>query len=111
MPSVGCRHIILAASLTLIACESQYQENWDRLKPGMTKTQVEDLLGQPSSRFEQRADNGKVIVPEERWQYGDNLSTLATGALFPSEAHPRAWVVYFDEKGQVRAFRKADWAR
>jgi hypothetical protein len=36
---------------------------------------------------------------------------LATGAVFPSEAHPRAWVVYFDEKGNVRSFRAADWAR
>ena len=95
----------------MVACESRYQENWDRLKPGMTKVQVEDLLGKPSSRYEPRSDNGKVIVAEERWQYGDNLSTLATGALFPAEAHPRAWVVSFDEKGQVRDFRKADWAR
>ena len=55
--------------------------------------------------------NGKVVIAEERWQYGDNLSTLATGAVFPSEAHPRAWVVYFDEKGNVRSFRAADWAR
>jgi hypothetical protein len=102
--------LALAATL-LCACESQHQDNWDRLKVGMTKTQVADLLGEPSSRYEPRADNGKVVIAEERWQYGDNLSTLATGAVFPSEAHPRAWVVYFDEKGNVRSFRAADWAR
>ena len=102
--------LALAATL-LCACESQYQDNWDRLKVGMTKTQVADLLGEPSSRYEPRTDNGKVVIAEERWQYGDNLSTLATGAVFPSEAHPRAWVVYFDEKGNVRSFRAADWAR
>lgn len=111
MVPAGFRTVLVAATLGLAACESQYQENWDRLKPGMSKPQVEELLGQPSSRYEPRADNGKVVVPEERWQYGDNLSTLATGAIFPAEAHPRAWVVYFDEKGQVRAFRKAEWAR
>ena len=97
--------------LALAGCESQYQDNWGRLKVGMTKAQVEDLLGAPSSRFEPRADDGKVVIAEERWQYGDNLSTLATGAVFPSEAHPHAWVVYFDERGQVRSFRAADWAR
>ena len=105
-------HIVLAAVASLLAaCESRYQENWDRLKVGMSKVQVEDLLGAPSSRYEPRAENGKVVVAEERWQYGDNLSTLATGAVFPSEAHPRAWAVYFDEKGQVTSFRAADWAR
>ena len=103
--------IVAVACLTAAACESRYQENWQRLKPGMTKTQVEDLLGEPSSRYEPRKENGKVVIAEERWQYGDNLSTLATGAVFPSEAHPRAWVVYFDEKGAVTSFRAADWAR
>ena len=103
--------IVLAASLAAVGCESRHEENWGRLKPGMTKVQVEDLLGEPSSRYEPRKENGRVVVAEERWQYGDNLSTLATGAMFPSEAHPRAWVVYFDDKGQVTSFRAADWAR
>jgi len=103
--------IVALACIVAAGCESRHQENWSRLKPGMTKTQVEDLLGEPSSRYEPRKENGKVVVAEERWQYGDNLSTLATGAMFPSEAHPRAWVVYFDEKGNVSSFRAADWAR
>ena len=67
-------------------------------------------LGEGTARM-LAAKGGKVVIAEERWQYGDNLSTLATGAVFPSEAHPRAWVVYFDEKGNVRSFRAADWAR
>ena len=103
---------LLAIALALLAgCESQYQENWGRLKPGMTRTQVEDLLGAPSSRYEPRSDDGKVVVSQERWQYGDNLSSLATGAVFPGEPHPHAWVVWFDEKGQVASFQAADWAR
>ena len=85
----------------LCACESRYQENWDRLKVGMTKGQVENLLGEPSSRYEARTDEGKVIVPETRWQYGDNLSTLATGVVFPTDADARAWAVYFDAEGRV----------
>jgi outer membrane protein assembly factor BamE (lipoprotein component of BamABCDE complex) len=95
----------------LCACESRYQENWDRLKVGMSKVQVEDLLGEPSSRYEARTDEGKVIVPETRWQYGDNLSTLATGVVFPTDADARAWAVYFDADGRVSRFRAAEWAR
>jgi len=102
-------------SLTLVAplgaCESRYQENWDRLKVGMSKVQVEDLLGSPSSRYEARSDHGKVIVPEERWQYGDNLSTLATGVVFPTDADARAWAVYFDADGRLSRFRAAEWAQ
>ncbi len=94
-----------------LSCESVYQENWGRLKPGMTKEQVEELLGSPSSHYEPRSEDGRVIIAQERWQYGDNLSSLATGAMFPSEAHPRAWVVYFNEQGQVTSFRAADWAQ
>lgn len=103
--------IAITLSSLLAACESRYQENWDRLKVGMNKVQVEDLLGAPSSRYEARTDQGKVIVPEERWQYGDNLSTLATGVVFPSDADARAWAVYFDADGRVSRFRAAEWAR
>jgi outer membrane protein assembly factor BamE (lipoprotein component of BamABCDE complex) len=104
------RPALLLAVLLPCACESRHQENWDRLKVGMTRVQVEDLLGEPSSRYEPRTENGKVIVPEERWQYGDNLSTLATGVVFPTDADARAWAVYFDADGRVSRFRAADWA-
>ena len=95
----------------LCGCESRYQENWGRLKAGMTQVQVEDLLGEPSSRYEARTEGGKVIVPETRWQYGDNLSTLATGVVFPTDADARAWAVYFDADGRVSRFRAAEWAQ
>jgi len=105
----------ISASIALLAllcaCESRYQENWGRLKIGMTQVQVEDLLGEPSSRYEARTDQGKVIVPETRWQYGDNLSTLATGVVFPTDADARAWAVYFDAEGRVSRFRAAEWAQ
>jgi outer membrane protein assembly factor BamE (lipoprotein component of BamABCDE complex) len=102
---------MLPLILLLSACESRHQENWGRLKVGMTRMQVEDMLGEPSSRYEPRTENGKVIVPEERWQYGDNLSTLATGVVFPSDADARAWAVYFDADGRVSRFRAAEWAQ
>jgi outer membrane protein assembly factor BamE (lipoprotein component of BamABCDE complex) len=103
--------VMLPAVAMLLACESRYQENWGRLKVGMTRVQVEDMLGEPSSRYEPRTENGKVIVPEERWQYGDNLSTLATGVVFPTDADARAWAVYFDADGRVSRFRAAEWAQ
>ena len=105
----ACLLALIVASM--VACESLHQENWGRLKPGMTKSQVEELLGAPSSRYEPRSEGGQVVVEQERWQWGDNLSSLATGAMFPGEPHPHAWVVWFDEKGRVATFQAADWAR
>lgn len=111
-PAMAPRMLVPGVLITLLcACESRYQENWARLKVGMTQVQVEDLLGEPSSRYEARTDQGKVIVPETRWQYGDNLSTLATGVVFPTDADARAWAVYFDAEGRVSRFRAAEWAR
>lgn len=108
MDRIGASLVLLACALG--ACESRHQENWDRLRVGMNRSQVENLLGEPSSRYEPRTDNGKVVIAEERWQYGDNLSTLATGVVFPTDADARAWVVYFDADGRVSRFRAADWA-
>lgn len=106
----GSRIVLMLVLLWIAGCESQYQENWGRLKPGLTKPQVEELLGPPSSRYEPRSDGAKAVIAQERWQWGDNLSSLATGAVFPGEPHPHAWVVWFDEKGRVASFQSADWA-
>ncbi len=109
MPT-GSRIAVMLLLVAATGCESQYQENWGRLKPGLSREQVEHLLGPPSSRYEPRSEDGKTVVERERWQYGDNLSSLATGAMFPGEPHPHAWVVWFDERGQVAAYQSADWA-
>lgn len=103
------RHRAAAAVilLVLLGCDVQYKDNWDRLERGMSKEQVEMLLGEPSSRIDAKRDGVEIIVPYDRWQYGDNLSTLATGALFPAEAPDRVWAVYFDENGRVIGYRQA----
>lgn len=99
--------VMLLATLAFVCgCEQQYQENWDRLHEGMNKTEVEDLLGKPSSKIDARRTGNDVDVAFDRWQYGDNLSTLATGALFPGEAPDRVWVVYFDDRGLVIESRR-----
>jgi hypothetical protein len=106
----AARSLALAAALLgAAACESQYQDNWSKVRLGMTKEQVEALLGKPSSTYAARTEDGKVVVAEDRWQYGDNLSTLATGAMFPAEAHPRAWAIKFDAAGRVSSIQVPDW--
>lgn len=92
-----------------MGCESQYQENWSRVRAGMTKEQVEHLLGPPSSKYQAKTEDGKVIIAQDRWQYGDNLSTLATGAMFPEEPHPRAWSIKFDSYGKVTEIQVPEW--
>jgi hypothetical protein len=39
---------VLACCLALVACGKINQENYSKLKPGMTKAEVETLLGGPS---------------------------------------------------------------
>ena len=90
---------VLVASLVLGACSARWQENQERVRVGMTQAEVEELLGPPSSR---------VNVPEfagspayVRWQWNDNLSTLATGAMYPDTVPDRVLAVVFDADGTV----------
>jgi hypothetical protein len=102
----------LTACLALAACDApRYETNWNRLQTGMTREQVTELLGEPSSRHRPkysederlRAATGGVTLTAERWQYGDTLSSFATGALMPNEADERAWCVFFGPDGTLTA--------
>ena len=102
----------LATCLALAACDApRYETNWNRLQTGMTREQVTELLGEPSSRHRPkysdeerlRAATGGVTLTAERWQYGDTLSSFATGALMPNEADERAWCVFFGPDGTLTA--------
>ena len=104
----GITILLLAAMLMCIpACSQRHEASFGGLKQGMTRDQVRELLGDPSTTFyateELRAEAGGAY--RERWQYGDNLSTRATGAVFPESAPDRVWVVEFDEDGRVASFR------
>ncbi len=107
------RRVAAAALLLMVSgCEApQYEANFSRIRAGMTQADVEALLGKPSSTFVERREDGQAVVPQTRWQYGDNLSTLATGAVYPSGAPARVWVVYFNVAGEVDSTRAPDWAR
>jgi hypothetical protein len=89
----------LAAILLLSACASQdVVDRFDRIKPGMSKDEVVEMLGKPSSgRLLTQARDG---VDGERLQWGDGLSSLASSAAFEGDPE-RAYSVVFDKDGKV----------
>ncbi len=76
----------------------------------MDEAEVTALLGKPSSRtVAQLNKNGQVEVPAS-WQYGDNLSTLSTNAMFKDQPpSDRVWVVFFDANGKTTSWQKPAW--
>ncbi|MFO0828230.1 MAG: outer membrane protein assembly factor BamE [Phycisphaerales bacterium] len=92
------------ALLGLAGCATQASENFYALRDGMTKGEVEHLLGKPSSTWP--GEEGTEI-----WQYGDSLSSLATTGLFREPDTSRTWVVWFDGEGKVSSFSEPDWKR
>jgi hypothetical protein len=95
------------AALAVLAggagCALQAQENFYAVRSGMTTAEVEELLGKPSSRWP--TDDGGT-----RLQWGDNLSSLATDAVFADAEPGHVWIVWLDERGQVVRKREADYA-
>ena len=82
------------------------------LRAGMDKAQVVALLGEPSSRYPAIAASPDGPAREERWQFGDNLSSLATSATFADQDAPdNVWVVYFGPDGCVSRWRPPEWER
>ena len=91
----------------LPCCSARHTEQFHLVDQGMSRNEVRELLGPPSTIYfdepnERKASGGHW---PERWQYGDNFSTRATGMLFPENAPNRVWVIYFDEQGIVTATR------
>jgi hypothetical protein len=107
---------IIALAAALAGCESpRYETNWNRLRAGMDRADVESLLGRPSSTYvppppDAAQQDRPSQVRSERWQYGDTLSSMATRAMFPDEADERAWCVFFGSDGRVSGFRPPAWA-
>ncbi len=93
---------------TLTGCAAQCQEHFGSLREGMSKDDVQALLGKPSSRWpgDRPGEEGT-----ERWQYGDNLSSLATSGVFHDADANRVYVVWFDKDGKVTSYSEPEWAR
>jgi hypothetical protein len=112
----GACIVFALAALAGAGCESpRYEINWNRLHAGMSRAEVESMLGQPSSTYVPPPADPNAVRPRssargERWQYGDTLSSFGTRAMFPDEADERAWCVFFGPDGTVNGFRPASWA-
>lgn len=106
-------HVLLLAPLLLLwiafGCQRQKQPGFDLVEPGMTQEQVRAVLGKPSSTFERTVDSNDQLLRVERWQYGDNLSTLMTGAFFSDMPSDSVWSVFFDEDGRVVRIQEPDF--
>ncbi len=93
-----------------LGCQIPAAGKFEQLRKGMSESEVVALLGQPSSKTPpQMNKNGQVDVPAF-WQYGDNLSTFATGAMFKDQPpSDRVWVVFFDADGRTTSWQKPAW--
>ena len=97
----------LLSVMVLTACAStEVVERFGRVKMGMTKDEVIDLLGAPSSKWP------LVIASDgfdgERLQWGDSLSSLASSSAFKGEPD-RAYSVVFDASGKVVRMATPEW--
>lgn len=101
------RFAALAVCLLLASCASQQvAERFDLVNQGMSKEEVVDLLGAPSSSWSLvRARDG---VDGERLQWGDGLSSMASSAAFRGEPD-RAYSVVFDAQGRVVSKTVPQW--
>jgi hypothetical protein len=99
-----------ALAAILAGCQVPNAELFSQLRVGMGQDEVIRLLGEPSSRHPASINaTGAQAIPAY-WQYGDNLSTLATGAMFQDQpASDRVWAIYFDGDGRVARWQRPAW--
>lgn len=101
---------VAVLALGAVACQVPSAEKFAQLQRGMTETEVAALLGKPSSKHAASMGPGGVTRVPACWQYGDNLSTLATGAMFKDQpASDRVWAIYFDAEGRVTTWQRPSW--
>ncbi len=104
--------LALATSAIVAACQTPHAGTFDQLQRGMSESAVVTLLGEPSSRYPAQLNkSGSIDVPA-RWQYGDNLSSLASSAMFQDQPpSDRVWVIFFDAAATVSGWQKPEWDR
>jgi|GEM_PF-4455581 len=94
----GCAAIAAWCAL-LVACASQrVVDRFGEIQTGMTREEVIAILGEPSSRW--MLSDKVDAVDGERMQWGDGLSSLASGAVYHGKPD-RAYCVDFDRAGKV----------
>lgn len=82
-------------------CRSPQGDSFEGISRGMSRDEVIEVLGPPSSRLNAPADSpGSPWAV--RWHWGDTLGTLATHAAMADQPPPgRVWTVWFDASGHV----------
>lgn len=68
------RALVLSALLLVAACSKVTQENFDKLRDGMTESEVHALLGSPSSSSSVQIVG--VSGTASKWQGSDALITV-----------------------------------
>jgi len=106
--------IVLSLPLAIVApsCQTPEQGKFSQLRKGMQDWEVMTLLGKPSSKTPAvTGKDGKVVSPAS-WNYGDNLSTLASGTMFKDQPPPEnVWSVFFGPDGRVSGWRTPTWEK
>lgn len=91
--------LLVAACAPIASCTPpRVADGFARVGPGMSRDEVVAILGEPSSRW--TLVEARDGIDGERLQWGDSLSSLASGAAFRG-APERAWSVVFGADGRV----------
>lgn len=99
--------VAFALSLLPASCASQrVVDGFARVESGMTRDEVVDMLGPPSSTWplSHKLDG----MQGTRLQWGDGLSSLASSVAFRGDPD-RAYSVVFDESGRVVSKAPPRW--
>jgi hypothetical protein len=101
----AARMLTALLPLVLLGCGTPpYASSWDELRPGMTRSDVVDLIGEPSSRVRLEQPGGRVA--RERWQYGDDSTSVTSPTGLGLAAPEDVFVVTFGADGRVSSFRR-----
>ena len=104
------RTILCGLAFILTACQIPEAGKFEQLHKGMSESEVISLLGEPSSRSPAQLNKSGQVVGQASWQYGDNLSTLSSNAMFKDQPpSDRVWVIFFDGDGKTTSWQKPAW--
>ena len=94
------RMLTVLLPLVLLGCGTPpYASNWDELRLGMTRSEVLDLLGEPSARTQIERPDGLVV--RERWQYGETSTSTPGGTGLGLAPPDDVFVVTFGANRRV----------
>lgn len=105
--------VLLIAALPLASCSPRYAANWDELRLGLSKTEVEELLGHPRSRWPSREfrEQAKDVDfgESQRWIYGKKgvFGLNATwDEAFWFATDDEAFIAVFDYEGSLAKYHR-----